>query len=262
VNATAPVQSGSDGSLAARLSLSVVIPAHNESAVIAQAIASVRRYAIEHQRPIEVVVVDDGSRDDTSARAAAAGAEPITVRVLRHERNRGKGYTVKRGMLEATGELRVFCDADMSTPIDQLDLLLPAIEEGYEVVIGSRKLPESTLRPPQWLFRRMLGTTFRIIRSFIMLRDIRDTQCGFKLFTAKATQDIFARQTVDGPAFDCEILALAQLLNYRISEIGVLWRNNPDSRIRPLRDGTNMLISLLRIRKRISQLKKEMQATS
>ncbi len=234
--------------------LSVVIPAHNEADKIGRAITSIRDYALNKGWDVEVVVVDDGSTDGTGQAAHDVAAAPLTVRVLRNEPNQGKGFSVRRGMMEATGRLRIFCDADMSTPIDQLDALLPWVDRSFDVVIGSRRLPESVLQPPQRFSRRTLGRIFRRIRSLILLGDIRDTQCGFKLFTAAAAEEVFPMQQVRGPAFDCEILALARARGYRIKEVGVLWRNDPDSRMRPLRDGWGMLLSLLRIRRRIARM--------
>ncbi len=245
-------QPGLDGRPAPMLS--IVIPAHNEAEAIGQALTSIRDYALAKQWPIEVVVVDDGSHDGTSDQAMRTDAGPLTVRVIRNERNRGKAVSVRRGMLEATGDLRLFCDADMSTPIEQLDRLLPWIDRGFEVVIGSRRVAGSELRPPQRMTRRTLGRIFRRFRSFILLHDIRDTQCGFKLFTREATEAAFSLQQVVGPAFDCEILALARARGFRIKEVGVLWQNNPDSRMHPMRDGLGMLLSLLQIRRRVVRM--------
>lgn len=234
--------------------LSIIIPAHNEAATITSAITSIAQYAGHRRQPVQVIVIDDGSRDDTAAQAQRTSSDFLQLTVVRNDRRRGKGYSVRRGMLGATGDLRLFCDADMSTPIEQLDLLIPWVDRGFDVVIASRKHCDSVVQPPQPLLRRAAGAMFARLRRALLLRDIADTQCGFKLFTRAAATAIFTQQTVTSPAFDCEILALARAMNYRIKEVGVLWRNNPQSHFHPLRDGPVMVIDLLRIRSHVGRV--------
>ncbi len=201
-------------------------------------------------------MVDDGSRDGTCDIVRRFAAEPLDVRLLVNAANRGKGYAVREGMLAATGGLVLMCDADLSTPIEELEKLLSWLERGYDVVIGSRDMPESVLDPPQPLLRRWLAWRFRAIRRRLLLRELRDTQCGFKLFRRDAAREIFSRQATAGWLFDCEVLGIAERLGYRIKEVGVIWRNNPDSRVKPVREALLAVPTLLAIRRRLAKVSK------
>ncbi len=234
--------------------LSIVIPAYNEADRIASGLGQARDYARQTGRSVEVIVIDDGSADRTGAFVAGLDLAPLAVRVLRNETNHGKGYAVRQGMLAATGQLVLMSDADFSTPIGEVAKLLEALERGYDVVIGSRDMPDSVLDPPQPLRRRLPAKVFRAVRRLLILRDLRDTQCGFKLFRRQAARDVFTRQRVDNFAFDIEALAIARKLGYRIKEVGVLWRNDPDSRVRPTLDAAKMLLSLLGIKWRLRRV--------
>jgi dolichyl-phosphate beta-glucosyltransferase len=252
-------QSGDEHRLAgerdAPPALSIVIPAFNEAGRIGSTLAAITACpAIERSR-VEILVVDDGSSDATAERAFAfaAGLESdashaCSIRVISGEEHRGKGHAVRRGMLSARGEVILMCDADLSTPLDQIDRLRPWLDGGYDVVIGSRRMDDSILDPPQPRSRRVMDAVFRAIRTRCVLPEIRDTQCGFKCFTRDAARAIFTRAVEDGFVFDCEVLALARRLGHRIKEVGVLWKNDPDSRVRPVRDSVAMLIGLWRIR--------------
>jgi len=261
-----------ESSSAARPTFSIVIPAYNEAARIRSTLETIRDYAARTHRPLEVIVVDDGSTDTTAdivrqfLPADAAGRTPsgsegplprpegrstCPVHLLVNDRNRGKGFAVRRGMLEARGDFILMCDADLSAPIDELEKLRPWIERGCDIVIGSRDLPDSVLDPPQPLARRLMAWTFRAIRRRLLLPHIRDTQCGFKLFRCDAARETFSRATEDGWLFDCEALALAERLGYRIQEVGLRWRDMPGSRVHPLREALRALPTLLRIRRRI-----------
>lgn len=239
--------------------LSVVLPAHNESSCIGNTIDEINAYAEQRGLRIEIVIVDDGSTDETAEilrtcdKIYSVESSNIQICILTNSHRMDKGYAVRRGMLEACGDIVMFCDADLSTPMQQLDELLPWLDRGFDVVIGSRCVADSVLAPPQPLVRRIMGSVFRWIRKRVMLKEIHDTQCGFKVFSRDAAMQIFQAQTTRGPAFDCEVLAIAWTLGYKIKEVGVLWRNTADSRIRPLRDGLNMLVSLIRIRWRLRQ---------
>lgn len=228
--------------------LSIVIPAYNEGGRLGRALAQVRDYVERRRADAEVIVVDDGSSDDTAAVVQRFDAQGMPLRLLRNEVNRGKGYSVRRGMLEARGQVLLMTDADQSTPIWELEKLLPHVRCGCQVVIGSRDMPDSLVSVEQGFCRRMMGKALRVVRGWIMLRDIRDTQCGFKLFTRQAAREIFARQAIDGFAFDCEVLLLARKLGCCIKEVGVVWCNDPDSRVRPIRDSLGMMASLIRLR--------------
>ena len=235
--------------------LSIVIPAYNEERRIGAALRIVRQYAQRTGRAVELIVVDDGSRDATVRLVREFEAGPLVIRLLVNERNRGKGYSVKRGMLEATGDRRLMSDTDFSTPIDELAKLEPWIAKGFDVVIASRSLPDSQVDPPQPFHRWLMGQVMILVRGSMMLRGLRDTQCGFKLFTAAAARRVFERQTIDGFAFDVEVLAIAEKLGLKIKEIGVIWRNDPDSKVRPIKDSLRVLKALVAIRRRLKHMK-------
>jgi dolichyl-phosphate beta-glucosyltransferase len=232
--------------------LTVVVPAYNEAHRIGRTLAALRAYAIRAGMPTEVVVVDDGSQDETAEAVRCFEAEPLTVRLLVNPVNRGKGYSVRAGMLAASGEVLLMCDADLSTPIDELERLLAWLARGYHVVIGSRDLPDSRLDPPQPRLRRWLARGFRAVRRRLLLPALRDTQCGFKCFRRAVARDVFARQQTAGWLFDCEVLGLADRLGYRVKEVGVVWRNDPDSRVSLLREVLRALPTLLAIRRRVA----------
>jgi dolichyl-phosphate beta-glucosyltransferase len=225
--------------------LSVVIAAFHESKVIADAVRQIDEYAGARGLPVELIIVDDGSADDTTEAASRCTTHHITLRLFTHVCNHGKGYAIRRGMEEARGRRVLMCDADMSTPIGEVERLEPWLDRGGDVAIGSRRMSDSQVDPAQGPVRRLADRCFRAFRGSLLLRDIRDTQCGFKLFTRDAAQRIFTRQSVDGFAFDCEVLALARMMGLRIAEQGVVWRNNPDSRVRLVRDGWRMVRDVL-----------------
>ena len=227
--------------------LSIIIPAFNENRRLPLALKQIREYVERAGLQVEVIVVDDGSSDGTAEGAARFdhGSMPLTV--LRNRINRGKGYSVRRGVRRAKGEVLLMTDADQSTPIWEIEKALPYLNIGYDVVIGSRDMRESevTHQPP---LRWLMGKLLRFFRGHLMLRDISDTQCGFKCFARRAGKHIFAGQRIDGFAFDCEVLMLARHLGYRIKEIGVIWCDDRDSRVKPVRDSIRMLVSLIKIR--------------
>ncbi len=231
--------------------LSIVIPAFNEEARLEATLARIREYAAWTHVAYEVLIVDDGSTDLTSTVVRRFAPGPLALRLLSQPTNRGKGHSVRQGMLAATGELILMCDADLSAPIEEVEKLLPWIGRGYDIAIGSRDLPESRLAPPQPLPRRVAAALFRTLRRRLLLPDLRDTQCGFKLFTRRAAHDVFAQATIDGWLFDCEVLALARQRGYRIAEVGIVWSHHPHSRVRPWREACTALPTLWAIRRRL-----------
>lgn len=240
-----------------KLKLSVVIPAYNEAARIGRTIDALVEYVLRTGIDCDLVVADDGSDDGTAQAAVHAAEQRIGLVVLRGDVNRGKGHAVRAGMLEARRAARaavLMCDADLSTPFEEIEKLLPWLEQGYDVVIGSRDMPESRLDPPQPMGRRLMAGVFRALRRRLLLPAIRDTQCGFKLFSRKAAREIFLRTTVPGWLFDCEVLGIAERLGYRIKEVGVTWRNHPDSRVNVLRETLRALPTLFAIRRRLAAL--------
>jgi dolichyl-phosphate beta-glucosyltransferase len=231
--------------------LSIVIPAYNESRRIGATLEAAVAYLADSHTSGEIVVVDDGSRDDTAALVARYAESHPMVRLLRNDRNRGKGYTVRHGVLEARGDAVLFCDADGSTPMAEASKLLAVLEAGQaDLAIGSRALPKSELARPQPWYRRAMGWGFRNLVRLIAIRGFRDTQCGFKAFRRDVAQAVFRRQTLDGFAFDVEVLFIARRLGYRVVEVPVRWLDSPDSRVRAGRDSARMLLDLFRIRVR------------
>lgn len=225
--------------------LSVVIPAFNESARLPSTLVRVKQHLEKLSLSHEILVVDDGSLDDTAARAQQALGG--SVRVLRNEGNRGKGYSVRRGMLEATGERRLMSDADLSTPIEELDLLMRRMDEGFDVVIASRALPGANVLVHQSFLRENIGRAFNLLVRALVLSDLHDTQCGFKLFLAEAAQEAFARTRLDGFSFDVEVLYIARRRGRRIAEVPVTWRNDAATRVTLLR-GFAAFLDVARIR--------------
>ncbi|RMF82130.1 MAG: glycosyltransferase [Planctomycetota bacterium] len=246
----------SSGGACAR-SISIIVPAFNEARRLPETIEHLERFARGRRDVCEIVFVDDGSTDGTRAiieRAIARhDADPhtrVALRLLPFEQNHGKGHAVRAGMLAAAGDVRLMIDADLSPALEEIDRLLPWLARGFDVVIGSRDLPDSRLDPPQPLPRRLAAWAFRAVRRRLLLPELRDTQCGFKLFTAAAARELFAKQIEDGWLFDCEVLALAKRGGFRIKEVGVTWRNAAHSRVRVGREMLRAIPTLLRIRRR------------
>ncbi|MBW7904419.1 MAG: glycosyltransferase family 2 protein [Phycisphaerae bacterium] len=232
--------------------LSIVVPAYNERLRLGATLEHLRAYARACGDRVEVLVVDDGSLDGTAELAAHFDAAPLALSVLRSDRNLGKGAAVRRGMLAARGGLRLMFDADASAQMDQLDRLLAALERGADIAIGSRDLPGSVLEPPQPLLRRMAAWALRGVRRRLLLPELRDTQCGFKLFRAAAAESVFALQRETGWLFDCEVLALAARLGLRVDEVAIRWRHRAGSRVKTVPAALTALATLLRIRRRVA----------
>lgn len=224
--------------------LSVIVPAYNEEQRLSRSLPVILEYLRRQTYTWEVVLVDDGSHDRTSD-VANSFDEP-GIRVLRNSPNRGKGYSIRRGMTEARGQWRLFSDADLSTPIEELDKFWPYTEHGYSVVIGSRALPESDLAVRQPKSREFIGRVFNTAVQTFLVPGLCDTQCGFKLFSAEAANAVFPRQTLHGFAFDVEILMIAQKLGFKIKEAPVKWINDPGSKVSTL-SGIKGFVDLARL---------------
>ena len=229
--------------------LSVVIPTYNKDARIAATLEHVAAYLASKPFASEIVVVDDGSSDRTTdaARAALAGRGPS--KVIRRERNAGKGASVREGVLAASGELILFCDDDLSTPIEELDQAVAALDAGADVVIGSRAHPESEIRVRQRRPREWMGKIFNLLVRLFVLKGYSDTQCGFKAFRRAAAREIFSRLRTPGFGFDVEVLVLCRDLDYLVAEIPVVWCDARPSRLRILEGSWGMLNDLRRIRR-------------
>ncbi len=229
------------------MDLSVVIPAYNEAHRIGPTVTRVVDYLAGRPGTAELLVVIDGSRDHTGAVVRSVPSR-VPVRLLDRTVNTGKGAAVRRGMLAAHGRLRLFSDADLSTPIEEVDRLASAIAAGADVAIGSRRLPASTVRVPQPWLRRTMGGLFNACVRAVAVPGVRDTQCGFKLFTATATARLFRRQRIEAFGFDVELLWLARRYGLRVAEVPVTWDDDPRSSVRPVADAARMLGDLIRIR--------------
>jgi dolichyl-phosphate beta-glucosyltransferase len=227
---------------------SIVIPAYNEAARISGALEAVVGCIRERGWVAEVIVVDDGSRDHTAELVRAFAAHAPEVRLLQNPGNRGKGYSVRNGILQALGEVVMFTDADLSAPIEEADGLFAAIKDGADIAIGSRWLERTrqTIRQP--LYRQFFGRCFNAVTRAIMRLPYADTQCGFKAFTRAAAQTVFQLQTIERWGFDPEILFIAIKRGYRIAEVPVSWAHDERSRISYLRDGLRMLQDIAIVR--------------
>lgn len=227
--------------------LSIVIPAFNEEKRIGRTVDRIQEYFSGRGR-LELVIADDGSQDET-VRAVRERLAPTTrLLVERSERNLGKGAAVRRGMLAASGALRLFMDADLSVPLEVFEEFLPRFDAGNDVVIGSRRMPGAELVRRQSVLRECLGTGYRALARWVIASEITDFTCGFKCFTAAATEQVFTRAVLDGWSYDAEILFIAHRLGLRIGQVPVSWTNDPDTKVRLSRDVLRSLGGLIAIR--------------
>jgi len=227
---------------------SIVIPAYNESARIGNALKEVLRTLDEKRWNAEVLVVNDGSTDNTASIVAGFAAKDPRVRLIQNPTNRGKGYSVRNGLLHGSGNIVMFTDADLSSPMAEAERLFAAIRDGADVAIGSRWLERSRQTIHQPLYRQIFGRCFNFVTRMVMRLPFADTQCGFKAFTRSAAQTIFQLQRIERWGFDPEILFIALKRGYRIREVPVTWGHDERSRISYLRDGIKMLEELVYVR--------------
>ncbi len=227
---------------------SIVIPAYNEGARISNALEAVTGCIRKRGWSAEVIVVDDGSRDQTPALVREFAVKSPEVRLLRNPGNRGKGYSVRHGILQALGEVVLFTDADLSAPIEEAEGLFAAIAGGADIAIGSRWLERTrqTIRQP--LYRQFFGRCFNAVTRAVMRLPYADTQCGFKAFTRRAAQTVFQLQTIERWGFDPEILFIAIKRGYRIAEVPVSWAHDERTRMSYLKDGMRMLEDIAIVR--------------
>jgi glycosyltransferase involved in cell wall biosynthesis len=232
-------------------SISIVIPAYNEERRLPATLRSILEYLRTRDwAPWEIVVVNDGSKDGTAAVAARFAAEHAGVRVLENPGNRGKGYSVRHGMLEAQGDWALFTDADLSAPIEELDKMIAAARaSGASVAIGSRAVDRRLIAVRQSLFRETAGRIFNLLMRAVTGLPFADTQCGFKLFERNAVQQVFRRQRIERWGFDAEVLFIAQKFGYKIVEVPVRWSHSEGTKVSMFGDSVNMFLDLLRIRR-------------
>jgi dolichyl-phosphate beta-glucosyltransferase len=235
--------------------LSLVIPAYNEANRLPATLERIREHRQSWNIRSEVIIVVEPSEDGTLSLAEQAAKCNPTFTVLTHHEKRGKGFAVRSGMLRARGDFIFFTDADLSTPLEDLDagLLRFRKDRSLDVLVGNRRHPETRILRHQNFGREWMGKIFnRFAQSMTGLR-IRDTQCGFKGFRQRAAKEIFSRQRLDGFSFDVEVLLLAQAMGFSITEMPVHWTNSPTSRVRVLKDSANMLGDLFRIRQLVKK---------
>lgn len=228
--------------------LSIVIPAYNESARIENALERVLSCVAEQGWDAEVLVVDDGSKDDTAAIVQRWMTHHPRLHLAQNPGNKGKGYSVRNGLLQAAGDIVMFTDADLSAPMEEAQRLLDAIAAGADVAIGSRWMDRTRQTIHQPLYRQFFGRCFNWVTRTVMGLPYKDTQCGFKAFRRSAAQIIFRLQTIERWGFDPEILFIARKLKYGIQEVPVTWGHDERSRMSYLKDGMKMLEDMARIR--------------
>jgi dolichyl-phosphate beta-glucosyltransferase len=230
---------------------SVVLPAFNEAQRLPPYLEEILGFFEGRGDPFEVVVVDDGSTDGTLGVATRLARAHPAVRPLRLDTNQGKGAAVRRGMLAASGHYRLFTDADGATPITELKRLEPALAAGADIVIGSRVLVDPAVSVVALPHRVAAGRVFNWLVARLGLRDVADSQCGFKVFAGSVADDLFGRLRTRGFGFDVEVLLRAQALGYRIVEVPINWIDQPGSKVGVLRDGPRMVAQILGARLRV-----------
>jgi dolichyl-phosphate beta-glucosyltransferase len=229
--------------------LSIIIPAFNEEGRLQKSLEYIRSYLAQAPIVAEIIVVNDGSKDGTAALVENFRAQCPGLRLISNETNRGKGYSVRRGMLEACGELALFTDADLSAPIEQADKLLAALREGgYDGAIGSRAVDRKMIEVHESVFRELAGIIFNRLVRLVTGVGFADTQCGFKAFRRERMRVVFEQQRTEGFGFDPEILFLARRHGLRITEIPVRWAHDPATKVHVFSDSIRMFVDLLTIR--------------
>lgn len=227
---------------------SIVIPAYNESARISATLERVLAYVAGQNWDAEVLVVNDGSRDTTAGIVRQFAEKNPGLRLVENPGNRGKGYSVRNGMLQARGQILLFSDADLSSPIEEAVKLFDAIAAGADIAIGSRWLRRELQTQRQPLYRQLAGRMFNLALRLLLGLRYKDTQCGFKAFTRRSAQAIFPLQRIERWGFDPELLYLANQFRLQVAEVPVEWAHDAGTRISPLRDGARMVGEMLKIR--------------
>jgi glycosyltransferase involved in cell wall biosynthesis len=231
-----------------RPTYSIVIPAYNEAQRIASSLDQVLQHAAEHNWNVEIIVVDDGSRDNTAAIVRDYAQRHGSVRLIQNPGNRGKGYSVRNGMLSASGSILLFSDADLSSPIAEASQLFAALAQGADIAIGSRWLKSELQSERQPLHRQLFGRVFNLLLRVVLGLKFKDTQCGFKAFTSQAAQALFCRQKIEHWGFDPELLFLARKFGFSVREVPVRWSHDDRTKISYFRDGIRMAFEVLKIR--------------
>ena len=214
-----------------KIYLSVIIPAYNEEDRIKNTLLEIDKFLTIQNYNYEIIVVDDGSCDGTSELVKNLQKNISKLEIISNQKNCGKGYAVRRGMLEACGKFRLFMDADNATGVEQIQNFFPFFQKGYEIVIGSRDLQNSQIKKHQPFYKEILGDIGNFLIQILVISGIKDTQCGFKCFSAKFAEDVFPKLKINRWGFDIEILILAQKKGYRIKTVPVIWTNDINSKV-------------------------------
>jgi dolichyl-phosphate beta-glucosyltransferase len=238
----------------------IVIAAYNEEERLPQTLKKIMAYLAARKLDAEVVVVDDGSTDNTAGLVRAMSPAMQGLRLISYPRNKGKGFALRTGVLSSLGKKVLVTDADLSTPIEELEILERQLcEQSHHIAIGSRALPSSDIIEAQPVWRRGMSQVFNRMVKRLVIDDFKDTQCGFKLFAGDVARKLFERARVNRFAYDVEILALAKEHGYRIAEVPVTWKNSSASKVRPLVDSLQMLGDLVRIRIRSAERRQSLE---
>jgi len=228
--------------------LSIIIPAYNEERRLPKTVLEIESYLKNQNYEYEIIVVSDGSKDKTANVVRDLQGKIPSLKLIDNKENHGKGFVVRQAMLEAKGDFRLFTDADNSTSVEQVEKMFPFLQNGYDIVIGSRDVKGAVLSPPQPWQRRFVGNVFNLFTQFIVgLWGIWDTQCGFKCLSRKATEDILPKCKIDRWAFDPEILKLGKKMGYKIKEVPIVWKNDAESKVK-IKGMIKMGFELLEIR--------------
>ncbi|MDD5530419.1 MAG: glycosyltransferase family 2 protein [bacterium] len=226
---------------------SIVIPAYNEEARIGNTLTLVAKYFHARNTKFEVIVVDDGSIDNTIKELENWRSLHKEIRIISNGTNKGKGFAVKQGVLQAKGDYILITDADLSTPIEEIEHLVYRLKNGYDIVIGSRGLKTSLIIEHENFLREIMGKIFNFIIRCVFSLKIHDTQCGFKCFKRECGVLLFKNLKINRFAFDVEILYLAKLMGYKIKEVGIDWTHSKDTKVRLFKDGSLMLFDVFKI---------------
>jgi dolichyl-phosphate beta-glucosyltransferase len=230
--------------------LSVVIPAYNEERRLPSTLESVHAFLQEHYAEFEIVIVDDGSKDKTVETVDQFSRHHPGIRLITYSPNQGKGHAIRTGVLQATGDLILIDDADGSSPIGEVVRLEQAITDGADLAIGSRNKPDPNRVVVADLHRKYIGNTFNLIVQTLLLPGVYDTQCGFKLFKKNVAHDIFSVSQLNGFAFDVEVLYVARIRNYRLTEVAIDWTNVAGSKVNVILDSMGMFSQVMGIKLR------------
>lgn len=225
----------------------MVVPAYNEQGRIETSLKNIVDYMQGAGFGFEVIVVDDGSRDRTAEVVARIAREDPRVRLVQNRRNAGKGSAVRNGVRSSSGDVVLFSDADLSTPIEEFEKLLPWVASS-DLVIASRSLPDSNVLVHQPFYRELMGRIYNLLVRTLVIRGLIDTQCGFKLMSRRAADAIFRRQRINSFSFDVEMILIARKLGYAVKEVPVRWINSRASKVHPVLDSAQMLLDLFRIK--------------